>query len=244
MKLAVFADVHGNLQALRAALADVDAQSPDEVLCLGDLVGYGANPNEVIAEIRGRGIATVMGNYDEGVGFDLEECGCAYAAESDRRLGDASLRWSRAATTDENKTFLRELPAEIRRAVDGVRMLFVHGSPRRRNEYLYGDRPERSLARLVELGQCDVLAVGHTHIPWQRKVGDALVVNVGSVGKPKHGDPRATYALIALEGGTTAADIRYVPYDVEGAARAVLAAAGLPGEFAAQLRGDDDGVTG
>ncbi|MHB9092205.1 MAG: metallophosphoesterase family protein, partial [Chloroflexota bacterium] len=109
MRIAVLSDVHGNKHALEAVLADIDSQGIDRVYCLGDLVGYGAFPNEVIALIRERGIPTVMGNYDEGVGFDRDECGCAYTDPEMRRLGDLSLMWSREQVTAENKAFLRAL---------------------------------------------------------------------------------------------------------------------------------------
>ena len=91
MKIAIISDIHGNLQALDAVLADIDAQQVDAVFCLGDLVGYGASPNEAIERIRARGFPTVMGNSDDGVGFDRDECGCAYREESERERGDRSL---------------------------------------------------------------------------------------------------------------------------------------------------------
>jgi len=94
MRIAIFSDVHGNLPALDAVLADIDARGVDAVYCLGDLVGYAPFPNEAIARIRGARIPTIMGNYDEGVGFDRDECGCAYREEEQRRLGDRSLRWT------------------------------------------------------------------------------------------------------------------------------------------------------
>ncbi len=91
MKIVIFSDIHGNLHALQAVLADIDRQQPDEIYCLGDLVGYGAHPNEVIDLIRTRQIPTIMGNYDDGVGFDKDDCGCAYTDDEMRRLGDLSL---------------------------------------------------------------------------------------------------------------------------------------------------------
>jgi len=94
MRIAVLSDIHANLHALQAVWDDLERQKPDVVYCLGDLVGYGAYPNEVIDFLRQRQVPTVMGNYDEGVGFDLRDCGCAYTQEDDRRRGDLSLRWS------------------------------------------------------------------------------------------------------------------------------------------------------
>ena len=90
MRIAIFSDIHGNIHALNAVLHDIDRQALDRVYCLGDLVGYGAYPNEVIETIQGRGIPTIMGNYDDGVGFDRDECGCAYTDPEMKRLGDIS----------------------------------------------------------------------------------------------------------------------------------------------------------
>ena len=87
LRIAVFSDIHGNRHALEAVLKDIDAQEPDRIYCLGDLVGYGAFPNDVIEAIRSRGIPTIMGNYDDGMGFDKDECGCAYTTPESRRLG-------------------------------------------------------------------------------------------------------------------------------------------------------------
>jgi len=141
MRVATFSDIHGNVHALQAVLADIDRQRPDRIFCLGDLVGYGAFPNEVVELIRERGIPTVMGNYDDGVGFDRDDCGCAYTNPEMRRLGDLSLAWSKELVTPENKAFLRPLLSQVRFEARGRRVLLVHGSPRRINEYLYEDRP-------------------------------------------------------------------------------------------------------
>src|SRR5689334_21311525 len=137
MRIAIFSDIHGNLQALDAVLSDITAQKPDAIYCLGDLVGYGAAPNEVTERIRREGFPTVMGNYDDGVGFERDECGCAYREEAERLLGDRSLAWTKAKTTAENKAYLRTLKKEIRFEADGKRILLVHGSPRKMNEYLF-----------------------------------------------------------------------------------------------------------
>ena len=98
--IAIFSDMHGNIAATEAVLAEIDATSPDAVYCLGDLVGYGAFPNEVTALIRARSIPTIMGNYDDGVGFDRDDCGCAYRDEGEKARGQESLMWTRARTTD------------------------------------------------------------------------------------------------------------------------------------------------
>ena len=165
MKVAIFSDIHGNLQALDAVLADIAAQQPDAVYCLGDLVGYGANPNEVTERIRARGYPTVMGNYDDGVGFERDECGCAYREEAERERGQRSLEWTKARTIPENKAYLRMLHHEIRLEDGGRLLLLVHGSPRKMNEYLFEDRPLASFERLAASSNADLIAFGRQRAP-------------------------------------------------------------------------------
>jgi putative phosphoesterase len=232
--LAAFSDVHGNRHALEALLKAVRREACECIVCLGDLVGYGAFPNEVIEAIRAAGIPTVAGNYDDGVGFDRDECGCAYTNPADIERGDRSLRWTQGVVTPDNKAWLRALPRELRMNVGGKRVLCVHGSPRRINEYLYQDRPEQSLLRmLADLG-ADVVLCGHTHLPYHRRVGGVDLINVGSAGKPKDGDRRAMYARIEI-GDVVSAAFPRVEYEVEAAARAIEAT-DLPHEFAEALR--------
>jgi putative phosphoesterase len=232
MRIAIFSDIHANLPALDAVLADIRQQSVDAVYCLGDLVGYATFPNEVIERIRREQIPTVIGNYDDGVGFDRDECGCAYRGPDEQRRGDQSLTWTKAHVTSDNKAFLRSLLPEIRLVVDARRLLLVHGSPRRINEYLFEDRPLSSFQRLAAASNADVILYGHTHKPYTKSVDNVLFVNVGSVGKPKDGDPRACYAIL----DTTEPGARFVrvDYDVATAANAVRAS-GLPAEFATDL---------
>ena len=233
MRIAVFSDVHANLPALEAVLADITAARVDARYGLGDLVGYAPWPNEVLVRLQAEGIPIVMGNYDDGTGFDRAECGCAYVKERDKREGDIGFAWTKANTSDTNKTWLRTLHPQIRFEADGKRYLLVHGSPRRINEYLYEDRPDATFARLGGVADADVIVCGHTHRAYDKTVGGWRFINVGSAGKPKDGDPRGCWALLDTAADTV--EFRRVPYDVERAATAIEAA-GLPAEFAAQLR--------
>ena len=234
MKIAVLSDIHGNLAALEAVWQDLQAWQPEAVYCLGDLVGYGAHPNEVVAFIRERAIPTLMGNYDEGVGFDLDDCGCVYKDPGLKRLGDRSLAWTRAETTTDNKLYLKSLPARIRPEDQQPSVLMVHGSPRRMNEYLYEDRPRETFERIAKLAGSDVLLFGHTHLPYEKRVAGTLFVNVGSVGRPKDGDPRACYALVDLN-RRPRVELRRVEYDVEVEA-AAIEQSDLPNHYAEELR--------
>jgi putative phosphoesterase len=230
MRIAILSDVHGNLAALESTLEDITAQRPDRIYCLGDLVGYAPFPNEVTERIRREGYPTVMGNYDDGVGFDRDECGCAYKEPLDRELGQQSLEWTKAHTTPENKAFLRTFVREIRFEADGKRVLLVHGSPRRMNEYLFEDRPVSSFQRLAHSSDADIIAFGHTHLPYTKTVDGVSFVNVGSVGKPKDGDPRACYAILETA-GEPSVTLRRVSYDIQATASAIRRS-DLPDKFA------------
>ena len=235
-RVAIFSDLHGNSGATAAVLAALDAEAPDAIYNLGDLVGYGAKPNETIALVRERGIPTIMGNYDDGVGFDRDDCGCAYKDPEEAARGQQSLLWTRGVTTLENKAYLRTLQPEIRFEAEGTRFRLVHGSPRRMNEYLFEDRDPRSLARIAQGAEADVLVFGHTHKPWVREIEGVLFINDGSVGRPKDGDPRAAWALLTVNAGKPVqVEIRRVPYDVTAMAAAIRTATGLPDHFATDI---------
>jgi predicted phosphodiesterase len=234
--LALFSDVHGNSLALEAVLDDLKAREISRAYCLGDLVGYGADPNGVIDLLRCRGVQSILGNYDEGIAWETGDCGCFYADAEAERIGQASYAFTAAEVTADRKAYLRTLPRELHVDLGGKQVHLVHGSPRRINEYLLRDRDERTYLRLAEAESDDVLAFGHTHDPWFRWYGKTLFVNVGSVGRPKDGDPRAAYVVLTASAETAIdVEIRRVEYDVEAAAKAVLAA-GLPAALADMLR--------
>jgi predicted phosphodiesterase len=235
-RVTIFGDIHANLPALKAVLADMEARQLSNLYCLGDLVGYGTFPNEVVGAIRDRAIPTLMGNYDLGVGHDSDDCGCAYRTKVDEALGKRSIAWSNRHTSRESKAFLRGLQGHIPLQLDRLSVLLVHGSPRRVNEYLYEDRPDSSFERLLDLAEADVLVCGHTHIPYHRVLPSGRhVVNAGSVGKPKDRDPRAGYVVLGAAGRELHAEFIRVPYDVERAAAAIEAAE-MPDEYAEMLR--------
>lgn len=234
MKIAVISDIHANIEALRTVLRDIEGQNVDQVYCAGDLVGYAPFPDEVIELIREKQIPTVMGNYDDGVGNMRFICGCDYKDEKAQALGEQSIMWTKEHTTGENKEFLRKLPAEIRFKLGDKRALIVHGSPNRLNEYIYQDTPDEFLAELIEKGDTDILVCGHTHKPFHRVIYGKHIVNAGSVGKPKHGNPRATYVIISPGAGVEV-EIRQVEYDFEATAREIEES-GLPDEFAEMIR--------
>jgi putative phosphoesterase len=232
----LISDIHGNRWALEAVLADIAERGADAVYSLGDLVGYGPDPNGVIDLLREGEIPSLLGNYDEGVGWETGDCGCFFPDEEARKIGDASYAFTVSTVTEDRKAYLRSLPRELHIGLADKRVHLVHGSPRRINEYLLKDRDERTYRRLAEAESDDVLAFGHTHDPWFRWYQDKLFVNVGSVGRPKDGDPRAMYVVLeSAPSASIAVEIRRVAYDVEAAVEAIIAA-GLPDALAAMLR--------
>lgn len=238
--ITIFGDIHGNLPALEAVFQDIEARGLTHLYCLGDLVGYGTFPNEVVSLIRRRGIPTLMGNYDQGVGINSDDCGCAYKTDVDRRRGELSIAWSNAHTTEDNKAFLRDLPAQIPVPMGDLKVLLVHGSPRKVNEYMFVDRPDDYFERILDGVGVDVLVCGHTHLPYHKILPSGRhVINAGSVGKPKDHDPRAGYITLTITGRDVKVEFIRVAYDVERAAQAIEATpedGGMPHPYARMLR--------
>jgi putative phosphoesterase len=233
-RVAVITDMHANLPALEATLAEIERLEVDALFCGGDLVGYGPHPNEVCAAIEARAIPTIYGNYDYAIGRDLEDCGCAYIDRHDREVGKLSVDWTLAHTNERSKDFMRELPFDLRFELAGKRVRLVHGSPRKVNEYLFEEKPARTFERIAALADCDVLVFGDTHKPWIHEYGGVLFVNCGSVGKPKDGDARAAFAVLEQDDDAVSASIHRVAYDTLAVARE-MRVAGLPHELADKL---------
>jgi putative phosphoesterase len=232
--VAVITDIHGNLPALEAALARIAELGIESVFCGGDLVGYGPHPNEVCALIAQREIPTIHGNYDHAIARDEEDCGCAYVTPHDRELGQLSVDWTLAHTSQDAKDFMRGLPFDLRFPMGSVDVHLVHGSPRKVNEYLFEDKPARLYERLAAGERDPVLVFGHTHKPWVHEYGGVLFVNCGSVGKPKDSDPRGAFAVLRAAGDGVDVSIERVGYDVHVVA-AQVREAGLPDELADRL---------
>lgn len=195
MRIAIISDLHANATALEAVLQDIEKREVDEILCAGDLVGYGPHPNEVVKRIRTLKIRSVQGNYDDAVANARLACGCDYPNEQSMAVGTASLAWTIEQLDTGNSEFLRRLPPTLRLRAGNLELLLAHGSPRRLNEYLYEDAPEEQLKELFREAAVDVLIVGHTHQPYHRQINGQHLINAGSVGQPRDGDPRACYVL-------------------------------------------------
>ncbi|WP_436488698.1 metallophosphoesterase family protein [Chitinophaga sp. ARDCPP14] len=254
MKIALFSDIHANLPALEAFFKDVDERKPDAIYCLGDFVGYNIWPNEVINEIRKRRIPAIAGNYDFGIGRTSNDCGCAYKTDIEKANGSVSISYTNQIVNEDERTYLRTLPAHIKVEFqlnnDKLNLLLVHGSPRKINEYLFEDREEKSMLRIMADADADIMCFGHTHKPYHRILSAEAegnphyrhAINIGSVGKPKDGDPRGGYVMLHINDHSSIHDknsiqvefIRF-EYDVEKAAKAVEDSP-LPDAYAESLR--------
>ena len=244
MRYALLSDVHANLPALDALLADISARGPvDGRFHLGDLVGYAPWPNEVIERIRAESIPGVAGNYDSTTATSYEHCGCRYEDPRQEALAHESYAWTLAHTSVESKRYLGSLPfrLDIRPLgghMAGPTIRLVHGNHALNTVYVHEQRSDDFLASLgAALGARagDVVCMGHTHRAWHRVVGDIHFVNTGSVGRPKDGDPRAGWVLLEVTASAVEVEIVRVPYDVDAAARAIVQSS-LPDDFATYLR--------
>lgn len=244
IRIALISDIHANLPALEAVLADIAARGDTAATYhLGDLVGYAPWPNETVARLRDAGIAGVSGNYDSTVAAGYKHCGCKYENPLQEEQSHLGYAWTRENVSSQTKAFLGALPFRLDLAplgghLSGVRVMLFHGTPTLNTLYWTEDRPDSfcmQMATIAGAKKGDTIAFGHTHLPWQREVEGIHFVNTGSVGRPKDGDWRAGYVVLETDGRRTSAEFVRVKYDVDLAARAIEASA-LPGDFATYLR--------
>ncbi len=229
MRLAILSDIHSNLEALNRALSVVDSKGADEVICLGDVVGYGGNPNECVDIIRKRCSIVLLGNHDAAA-LDLS------VAQTFTALARVSAEWTFESLSADNKAFLQSLPLSALK--EGA--FLVHSSPFEPLEWNYiFSAPDARLA--FEHFSEEICFVGHSHVPGvfgeksgkkQVKRGERYIVNVGSVGQPRDGNPNLSFGMFDTEKWDYE-NVR-ASYDVRLAAEAIMKA-GLPHPLADRL---------
>ncbi len=221
MRIAVLADVHANLPALRVVLADVDAHRPDQIWVAGDLVGYNPWPNEVIQVLKDRHVRAIRGNHDRA----------ALSGDTSwfNELAAEALRWTRIVLTPASVGYLSSLEDRTRsRVAEGVVTMY-HGSPRNDDEYVMPWAADEALARM---SGAPFTILGHTHLPMSLAFPSGLLVNPGSVGQPRDQDPRAAWGL--LDTAARRFVVRRVAYDI-GVVVKEIHKAGLPAELGERL---------
>lgn len=252
MKIAVMSCIHANLPAFEAVLKDIDENQCDSIYSLGDLVGYGPHPNEIVDRIRELQIPSVQGCWDEDIVEGLNSCECSYPSLLAEKRGVIAHEWTNEQITAENRQFLAELPHTLK----FENLCFAHGSPNSNHEYILPEMDAFAALERVLSADADVLFCGHTHRPYVRNLDAGQlqikvnqpnlkssssvkfttplkrIINVGSVGEPRHGRPNATYVIYNTE--TQEVKLREVEYDYQATCRDIMDS-GLPPIFAWRL---------
>jgi predicted phosphodiesterase len=231
MRTAIIADIHGNLVALDAVLAEIRAEGVERIVCLGDVAATGPRPAPVLARLRELDCPQVMGNADA---FLLEPKPTEHAAGDQKRVEEIDL-WCAGQLSEEDCAFLAGFKPTVSVPLgEGTTLLAYHGSPRSFEEGITAETPDAALVEMLAGHQAQVFAGGHTHVQMVRRHRDRLVVNPGSVGLPMDAVPPAEgimnapwaeYAVVTVEGGRLEVSLRRMPFDVE----ALLHAADVSG---------------
>src|SRR4051812_10096706 len=216
-KIAVCGGPYANPHALAAMLEDARARGCERIFCLGDLGGFGAEPDAIWPLLTGHGVECIAGNYDVAIGRGDPDCGCGYSDPRDNHFAQLIYDHTREHTSPDFAAWMRELPAEHRETLGGVDVHMVHGSPLATNDFMWESLSDDELRQRVRASGADVLLCTHTGIPWQREVDDTLVVNVGAVGRPANdGRTETWYALVGLAEGAAGAEPVPGAYDWRG----------------------------
>lgn len=206
MKLALISDIHGNLEALNSVLREIKKRKIKNIYCLGDIIDYGANSNECVEVIRKNKIPAIMGNHDF-TAVTLE------GIEWFNTIAQKSCRITNKLLSERNKKFLLNLPKKIE-----IRNMFLaHGSPKDYlHEYIYPEEADYIFREFFKITKKQIIAMGHTHIPFIKKFDDKLAINPGSVGQPRDGNNKASFCI--LDNKKLKAEIIRVDYDIKKAA--------------------------
>lgn len=232
MRIGLIADIHGNLPALSQVLEELDGRRVDLVLCAGDLVCYGADPNGVIGVLRERHVACVAGNYDAAIAWDRAAASVKPSSPANEPLKRAALLWTKEHVTPGNKKFLRSLPWTMQYNLEGVRLFVLHAGLDSLDEWIAPDNAQGVADLAMRIG-ADVIVLGHTHAACEYTCRGVCFVNPGAVGRSLDRDPRAAYAVLDLD--HRRAEFYRVDYDL-GAAVREIEDSGMPREIAALVR--------
>lgn len=230
MLLALIGDIHANLPALKAVLAEIKSAGCEQVFDLGDIVGYGPFPNECVSLLRRRKVPSVMGNYDRWIQRIHRKHKKVKEKRKDK-MDWITLDWTYQQLTEANLEYLVQLPTERKATVAGKRMGFYHGRPESIRHGIPPDTDPGELEEVLDTADVDVLVCGHIHCPFVSAVRGRWVINVGSVGRGHDGDARATWVMAEINTHGLSAEVRRTEYDAGAVAKAALAR-GLPRTYA------------
>ena len=221
MKIAVISDIHANMTALKTVLEDIKKQNCDRIFCLGDLAMAGPELNETVDFIRSQqGWTVIQGNTDKM----LAECSMELIENTKKAFPvmGKSLEDDDKIITDENREYLKTLPPQKELTIEGVKILLVHGSPRRNNEDILPAMPIEQIEEIIAGTDADLILCGHTHQPAGYQTNSKqTVINDGSVGRPMTEDLKACYLILDIQNGGFEAEHRLLDYDREAAANKV-----------------------
>lgn len=222
MRVAFISDVHANLIALDAVLADVKNNNVYMIISAGDIVGYYPYPNETIERFTSKKIISIIGNHDRAV-IRINPVGM-------NKMAAAAILWTAKNIKAECVDYLKSLKSRMDLKLGDMNVAIYHGSPRDDDEYLY---EIDATDELLEMSRAAVLVMGHTHIPFVKRTKKGTIINAGSVGQPRDGDSRASYVIFDLE--SRDAQIRRIDYDIDKVDKEVREA-GLPHFLGERLR--------
>jgi putative phosphoesterase len=239
MNIALLGDVHANLPALDAVLADVKKRGVDQIWNIGDFIGYGAYPDEVVKRLRKEGVISIIGNYDLKV-LKFPKKNKKWQKSKTQQKWRA-FKWAYENLSKSSRQYLQKLPKELWLYTSSKYILLTHGSPASNEEHLTPDTPDARLRELSAFSASqwegtnpDVIICGHSHREFARQVDNTWFINTGSVGRPDDGDPRACYALLQIGKGSFQVNHYRLEYDL-AAAVAAIRARNLPEAFAQML---------
>ena len=224
MKIAVISDIHSNIEALYSVSDQISNSMP--ILCLGDLVGYGASPNEVIDWVRDNVTHVIKGNHDESV---ITGKTPGFSSSSSKVI-----LWTRNQLSQNNFNFLKHLPSSKHIKIGDHYLLIAHGSPiDTLNEYVHLDTHLNLFEYYFTRYNSNIIGLGHTHVPFKYNLDHSVIFNPGSIGQPRNGSPDSSYSIVDLS-DVPKISLLNAKYNVDHSADKILQA-GLPEYFAYRL---------
>lgn len=231
MKIAVISDIHGNMQALDAVLENIKQENCSKIFCLGDLAMAGPEPSKTIEKIlelqNSWDFTIIQGNTDEMIANTDNQM--LHMLQENNPVMANALECDVSKISEKHKDFLRSLPEQKKLEIEGIKILLVHGSPRKNNENIYCDLKIEEVEEMIADTDADIIFCGHTHVPCGYQTNTKqTVVNVGSVGRPFSQEPKSCYAVLEIENGEYSIKHNFVDYDYKTAA-AILKERGFEG---------------